>query len=182
MSFNRPPRHLFLLATAMTLAFAAPAALAAPGGGSSAAATHASVPSQADIVDTAVGAGQFKTLAAALKAAGLVDTLKGKGPFTVFAPTDAAFAALPKGTVENLLKPENREQLVALLTYHVVPGRVSASQVATMDAATTAQGGQVAIAASGGKVTVNDARVVKADVVASNGVIHVIDKVLMPQG
>ena len=155
---------------------------AAPAGGNGAAKSSAPAQSRADIVDTAVGAGQFKTLAAALKAAGLVDTLKGAGPFTVFAPTDAAFAALPKGTVESLLKPENHDKLVAILTYHVVPGRVTASQVAGMDAATTVQGGEVAIRASGGAVTVNGARVLSADVAASNGVIHVIDKVLMPQG
>ena len=182
MSFPLPSVRLPVLAATLALAFATPAVLAAPAGGKDAATHSASAHSRADIVDTAVGAGQFKTLAAALKAAGLVDTLKGAGPFTVFAPTDAAFAALPKGTVENLMKPENREKLVAILTYHVVPGRVTASQVATMDAATTVQGGKVAIAASGGAVTVNGARVVSADVAASNGVIHVIDKVLMPEG
>ena len=181
MSFPLPSIRLPVLAAALALAFATPAVLAAPAGGNGAS-THSSAQTRADIVDTAVGAGQFNTLAAALKAAGLVDTLKGTGPFTVFAPTDAAFAALPKGTVENLLKPENREQLIAILTYHVVPGRVTATQVAGMDAATTVQGGKVAIAASGGAVTVNGARVVSADVAASNGVIHVIDKVLMPEG
>lgn len=169
-----------LLAAAVALAVPASLAIAAPAGGS---ASGAGTPAQAraDIVDTAVRAGQFKTLAAALQAAGLVDTLKGAGPFTVFAPTDAAFAALPAGTVENLLKPENRDKLVAILTYHVVPGRVTASQVAGMKAARTVEGGDLAIRASGGTVTVDGARVVGADVAASNGVIHVIDKVLMPK-
>jgi uncharacterized surface protein with fasciclin (FAS1) repeats len=182
MTFQLPPIRLPVLAAALALACSMPAALAAPGGSKAAATPAAATQARADIVDTAVGAGQFTTLAAALKAAGLVDTLKGAGPYTVFAPTDAAFAALPKGTVEALLKPENREKLVAILTYHVVPGRVTATQVAKMDAATTVQGSTVAIAASGGAVTVNSARVVTADVAASNGVIHVIDKVLMPEG
>ena len=134
-----------------------------------------------DIVDTAVGAGSFKTLAAALQAAGLVDTLKGDGPFTVFAPTDAAFAKLPAGTVDNLLKPENREKLKALLTYHVVSGKVAAAQVTKMSSAKTVEGSDVKISTSGGKVKVGGANVVKADVMASNGVIHVIDTVLMPR-
>ena len=133
-----------------------------------------------DIVDTAVGAGSFKTLAAALQAAGLVDTLKGAGPFTVFAPTDEAFAKLPAGTVENLLKPENRDKLRAVLTYHVVAGKVTAAQVTKLKSAKTVQGSDVKISASGGKVKIDDANVVKADVMASNGVIHVIDTVLMP--
>ena len=178
--FRLPPIRLPVLAAVLALAVSTPAAFAAPAGGNSAA-KGAPAQSSADIVDTAVRAGQFKTLAAALKAAGLVDTLKGTGPFTVFAPTDAAFAALPKGTVESLLKPENRDKLVAILTYHVVPGRVTANQVAGMKAATTVQGGEIAIRASGKAVKVNDARVVSADVAASNGVIHVIDKVLLPQ-
>jgi uncharacterized surface protein with fasciclin (FAS1) repeats len=134
-----------------------------------------------DIVDTAVGAGQFKTLAAALTAAGLVDTLKGSGPFTVFAPTDEAFAKLPAGTVETLLKPENKAKLVSILTYHVVSGKVMAAQVMKMSSAKTVQGTDVMVAASGGTVTVNNARVVKADIPASNGVIHVIDTVIMPK-
>lgn len=132
-----------------------------------------------DIVDTAVAAGSFSTLAAALQAAGLVDTLKGEGPFTVFAPTDEAFAALPEGTVENLLRPENRDQLVAVLTYHVVSGDVRAADVAGLTEATTVQGGTLAIDTSNG-VRINDATVTQADVVCSNGVIHVIDKVLLP--
>ena len=134
-----------------------------------------------DIVDTAVGAGQFKTLAAALQAAGLVDTLKGSGPFTVFAPTDAAFAKLPKGTVEELLKPENKAKLAAILTYHVVPGRVAAADVVKVKDAKTVQGGSIKVNAAGGKVMVDNATVVKTDIGASNGVIHVIDSVLMPK-
>src|SRR5690242_939805 len=134
-----------------------------------------------DIVDTAVAAGQFNTLAAALKAAGLVDTLKGAGPFTVFAPTDAAFAKLPKGTVEELLKPENKAKLTAILTYHVVPGKVMAADVVKVSDAKTVQGGSVKVHAAGGKVTVDNATVVKTDIAASNGVIHVIDTVLMPK-
>ena len=181
MSFRPTPTRFSLVALA--LALATPAAFAAPAGG--AAGKSAPAPAQAqaraDIVDTAVQAGQFKTLAAALQAAGLVDTLKGPGPFTVFAPTDAAFAALPPGTLDSLLKPENHARLVAILTYHVVPGRVTAAQVAGMDSATTVEGDALAIRASGGAVTVNDARVVNADVAASNGVIHVIDKVLLPK-
>jgi uncharacterized surface protein with fasciclin (FAS1) repeats len=137
--------------------------------------------SEKDIVDTAVAAGSFKTLAAALQAAGLVETLKGAGPFTVFAPTDEAFAKLPAGTVENLLKPENREKLRAVLTYHVVPGKVTAAQVAKLKTATTVQGSDVKIVTSGGKVKVENATVVKTDIAASNGVIHVIDTVIMPR-
>lgn len=134
-----------------------------------------------DIVDTAVGAGQFKTLAAALGAAGLVDTLKGAGPFTVFAPTDAAFAKLPAGTVEMLLKPENKAKLTAILTYHVVAGKVMAADVVKVTSAKTVQGGAVAVKVTGGKVTIDAANVVTTDIGASNGVIHVIDTVLMPK-
>ena len=135
---------------------------------------------QKDIVDTAVGAGSFKTLVAAVQAAGLVDTLKGDGPFTVFAPTDEAFANLPDGTVETLLKPENRDQLVAVLTYHVVPGKVMSSDIAgkTADVATV-EGSTIAVNATDG-VKINDATVVTADIESSNGVIHVIDKVILP--
>ena len=132
-----------------------------------------------DIVDTAVAAGSFNTLAAALKAAGLVDTLKGDGPFTVFAPTDDAFAKLPTGTVENLLKPENKQKLVDILTYHVVPGKVMAADVKTM-AAPTVNGKTLAIKVADGKEMVGKANVVKTDVTASNGVIHVIDQVVLP--
>ena len=135
-----------------------------------------------DIVDTAVAAGSFKTLAAALQAAGLIETLKGTGPFTVFAPTDEAFAKLPKGTVEDLLKPENKAKLTAILTYHVVPGTVMASQVATMNGkeAKTVNGQSVKITVAGNAVTVGAAKVVKTDIKASNGVIHVIDSVMLP--
>ncbi|MEM1089229.1 MAG: fasciclin domain-containing protein [Pseudomonadota bacterium] len=133
-----------------------------------------------DIVDTAVAAGSFETLAAALTAAGLVDVLKGDGPFTVFAPTDAAFAALPAGTVETLLKPENIDQLKAVLTYHVVAGKVKAADVVNLTEATTVQGSPVSIAVEGGTVKVNQATVTATDIMASNGVIHVIDAVILP--
>jgi uncharacterized surface protein with fasciclin (FAS1) repeats len=133
----------------------------------------------ADIVDTAIAA-KFNTLVAAVKAAGLVDTLKGTGPFTVFAPTDEAFAKLPHGTVEDLLKPENKQKLAAILTYHVVPGKVTAAQVMKLNSAKTVQGDTVEIKKGNGGVMVNNARVVKADVMADNGVVHVIDTVLLP--
>jgi uncharacterized surface protein with fasciclin (FAS1) repeats len=134
-----------------------------------------------DIVDTAVGAGSFKTLVAAVQAAGLVDTLKGAGPFTVFAPTDEAFAKLPAGTVEDLLKPENKDKLVAILTYHVVPGKVMSADIAgKTTSAKTVQGGEIAINATSG-VKVNDATVTQADIVTDNGVIHVIDTVIIPK-
>ena len=132
-----------------------------------------------DIVDTAVAAGSFKTLAAALKAADLVGTLKGAGPFTVFAPTDEAFAKLPAGTVESLLKPENKEKLRRILTYHVVAGNVMSSDVVKLTSAKAVSGDTLAIKTSGG-VMVNSSKVVKADIKASNGVIHVIDSVLIP--
>ncbi len=135
----------------------------------------------ADIVDTAVSAGSFNTLVAAVKAAGLADTLKGAGPFTVFAPTDAAFAKLPAGTVEMLLKPENKSKLVAILTYHVVPGAVMSGDIAGKKMMVgTVQGSKIDVNATDG-VMVNDAKVVTADVKASNGVIHVIDTVIMPK-
>ena len=141
-----------------------------------------SVPSYAaDIVDTAVKAGQFNTLAAALKAAGLIDTLKGKGPFTVFAPSDAAFAKLPAGTVANLLKPENKANLVQILTYHVVSGKImSASLAGKKTDAKTVEGRNISIDATMGSVKVNSATVISADVGADNGVIHVIDTVVIP--
>lgn len=138
-------------------------------------------PRPGNIIDVAVGAGSFNTLAAALTAAGLVDTLKGAGPFTVFAPTDAAFAKLPAGTVANLLKPENRAQLTSILTYHVVPGNVTSAALAGKTTrADTVQGSRVTVIGRRGKVTVNGANVISADVAASNGTIHVIDTVLMP--
>lgn len=132
-----------------------------------------------DIVDTAVSAGSFETLVAAVQAAELVDTLKGEGPFTVFAPTDEAFAALPEGTVADLLKPENKDQLVAVLTYHVVPGKVMSGDLSDDMTAATVQGGDITIDLDSG-VMVNDANVVQADIETSNGVIHVIDKVILP--
>ena len=135
-----------------------------------------------DIVTTAVEAGSFKTLAAALKAGGLVETLQGKGPFTVFAPTDEAFAKLPAGTVETLLKPENKAQLVSVLTYHVVAGKVAAAQVVKLNAAATVNGQRVNIKVEEGNVRVDQATVVKADIHCSNGIIHVVDQVLLPSG
>ena len=143
-------------------------------------ASAADAPATKDIVDTAVAAGKFKTLAAALKAAGLVETLKGSGPFTVFAPTDEAFAKLPPGTLEDLLKPQNKAKLQAILTYHVVPGRATAQDVASMTSAKTVNGKDLKLQMSDGKVMVNNATVTKADIAASNGVIHVIDTVLLP--
>ena len=136
----------------------------------------------ANIVETAVAAGQYKTLAAALEAAGLIDTLTGDGPFTVFAPTDDAFAKLPAGTVESLLKPENKEKLKSILLYHVVPGNVTAKQVMKLNGRTvkTLEGGSIKVSTMHG-VTVDDARVTKTDIQASNGVIHVIDTVLIPK-
>jgi uncharacterized surface protein with fasciclin (FAS1) repeats len=141
--------------------------------------TAADAPTK-DIVDTAVAAGSFTTLAKALEAAGLVETLKGAGPFTVFAPTDEAFAKLPAGTLETLLKPENRAKLTRILTYHVVPGRVMAADVVKLHSATAVSGDTIAIATHGGGVTVDNAHVVKTDIVATNGVIHVIDAVILP--
>ena len=132
-----------------------------------------------DIVDTAGGAGNFTTLFAAVQAAGLVDTLKGAGPFTVFAPTDAAFAALPAGTVEDLLKPENKDKLVAILTYHVVAGKVMSTDLTERMKAKTVQGGEVTITLDGG-AKVNGAVISAADIEATNGVIHVIDSVILP--
>lgn len=138
-------------------------------------------PMKQDIVDTAVSTNMFKTLVAAVQAAGLADTLKGKGPFTVLAPTDAAFAKLPKGTIETLLKPENKDMLVKILTYHVISGDVRAETVMTLKSAKTVQGQKVKIKTKDGVVMINGAKVIKADVEASNGVIHVIDTVLMPK-
>lgn len=141
--------------------------------------THAA---KADIVDTAVAAGSFKTLTAALGAAGLVDTLKGTGPFTVFAPTDAAFAKLPAGTVESLLKPENKDKLVSILTYHVLPGKVLSKDIKGKSLSpATVQGSTVLVNAKKSTVMVGNAKVTKVDIMATNGVIHVIDTVLMPK-
>ena len=133
-----------------------------------------------DIVDTAVAAGSFKTLAKALQAADLVDTLKGKGPFTVFAPTDDAFAKLPASTLEELLKPESKAKLRQILTTHVVPGRVASADVVKLRSVKTVSGEAVDVRATGGSVMVGQARVVKTDIAASNGVIHVIDAVILP--
>lgn len=138
------------------------------------------IPSSKDVVDTAVAAGDFKTLAAALTAAGLVETLKGKGPFTVFAPTDAAFAKLPAGTLERLLTPQGKAELAKILTLHVVPGRIYSDQAIAAKSAKSVQGGMLTIAKNGDAVTVNGAKVVKADIDSSNGVIHVIDTVILP--
>jgi len=145
-------------------------------------ALSAGVARAADIVDTAVAAGNFKTLVAAVQAAGLVQTLKSPGPFTVFAPTDAAFAALPAGTVDSLLKPQNKAKLVAILTYHVVPGKILSSDIAGKQVTPkTVEGQTLDIDATGKTVKVNNATVTHADILADNGVIHVIDKVLMPE-
>jgi len=143
------------------------------------AATIALPAKAADIVDTAVEAGSFNTLVAAVQAAGLVETLKGEGPFTVFAPTDEAFAALPAGTVEDLLKPENKDKLVSILTYHVVPGKVMSTDLSDDMMAATVEGAEIKVDLDNG-VMINDANVVTADIEADNGVIHVIDKVIMP--
>ena len=143
---------------------------------------HAEAAVNVDIVDTAVAAGSFNTLVAAVKAAGLVDTLKGEGPFTVFAPTDEAFAKLPKGTVETLLKPENKGKLASILTYHVVPGKIMSGDIAkgtTM--VKSAQGAKLTVKAGSGGVMIDSAKVVKADIKTSNGVIHVIDQVVLPK-
>lgn len=134
-----------------------------------------------DIVDTAVSAGQFETLVAAVEAAGLVDTLKSEGPFTVFAPTDEAFAKLGDAAIQDLLKPENKEKLTAILMYHVVPGKVMASDVVSLSSAATAQGQSVDIAVADGTVSIDGAKVVTADIEATNGVIHVIDTVILPE-
>ena len=177
-TFNsvRLPLRAVAIAMAFSLAALSTAAVAADDGMKSSKAAK-----QADIVDTAVAAGQFNTLAAALTAADLVATLKGAGPFTVFAPTDEAFAALPAGTVDNLLKPENKAKLRKILTYHVVPGKVTAAEVVKLSKAKTVEGQSVAIAVKDGKVMVDGATVVSADVMASNGVIHVIDAVILPK-
>ena len=136
-------------------------------------------PATPDIVDTAVAAGSFKTLVAAVKAAGLVETLKGKGPFTVFAPTDEAFAKLPAGTVESLLKPENKDKLVAILTYHVVPGSLKAADVVKAGELKTVNGKAAKITTDGG-AKISGAGIVKTDIETSNGIIHVIDSVILP--
>ena len=133
-----------------------------------------------DIVEVAASAGTFNTLVAAVQAAGLVETLKGDGPFTVFAPTDAAFAKLPAGTVDSLLRPENKDQLIAILTYHVVSGKVMASEVVGLESAQTVQGQELVVSIQDGTPMVNNAKITQTDIAARNGVIHVIDTVLMP--
>jgi uncharacterized surface protein with fasciclin (FAS1) repeats len=151
----------------------------------SAVAVFATAPAGAqsqDIVDIAAGNDDFSTLVAAVKAAGLVETLKSDGPFTVFAPTNEAFAKLPAGTVESLLRPENRDKLIAILTYHVVPGKVMASDVAGLRSAKTVQGEDLEIKIDGGAPMIDNARIIGTDIEASNGVIHVIDSVVLPQG
>jgi uncharacterized surface protein with fasciclin (FAS1) repeats len=174
MRSSNPNPKRFSLAIAVVVVTAFTATMAVADG-------HKTGSQQGDIVDVAVSAGQFNTLAAALEAAGLVSTLKSEGPFTVFAPTDSAFAALPEGTVESLLQPENRDQLTAILTYHVVPGEVMAADVVNLSEAATVNGKDLSIRVVAGKVLINDSTVVAADVDASNGVIHVIDKVILPQ-
>lgn len=145
------------------------------------ASTIANAGSHKDIVDTAMETGSFHTLGQALHAAGLVETLKGEGPFTVFAPTDEAFEKLPAGTLEALLKPENKEKLTAILTYHVVPNKLMASEVANMDSAETVNGQSLTISKNGDEVMVDNARIVQTDIICSNGVIHVIDNVVQPK-
>jgi len=168
-----------IVASVMALAATLTVATAVQAGECSAQKTYtAAKPAQMDIVDTAIAAGSFNTLAQALTAAGLVDALKAEGPFTVFAPTDEAFAKLPKGTLEAVLK--DKEKLRAILTYHVVSGKVTSQQVVKLNSAKTLQGGNVSINATDG-VRINDAKVVKADIQTSNGVIHVIDSVLLPK-
>lgn len=165
--------RILSLTAILTSALALPVAQAADKPAATPAATQ-------DIVAVATGAGSFKTLVAAVKAAGLVETLQGKGPFTVFAPTDEAFAKLPTGTVEGLLKPENKEKLAAILTYHVVSGKVMAADVKTGEVKTV-NGKDLSVKVADGKVTVNGANVVTTDIAASNGVIHVIDAVVLPK-
>ncbi|SDM34124.1 fasciclin domain-containing protein [Maricaulis salignorans] len=173
--------RLIALAAVAAAAFSAPAFAGTPASAKMDHHGHAAM-TQTDIVDTAVAAGQFGTLVAAVQAAGLVDTLKGEGPFTVFAPLDSAFAALPAGEVERLLLPENQAELASLLTYHVVPGRVTSDQLAGQTLSVeTVQGSMLAIDATDG-VRVGNANVVQADILTSNGVIHVVDQVIIPAG
>jgi uncharacterized surface protein with fasciclin (FAS1) repeats len=166
------PRRIIVKRIYVTICFALLFALSFNG--------RALADSKKDIPDTAVAAGDFKTLTAALQAAGLVDTLKGPGPFTVFAPTDEAFAKLPAGTVEDLLKPENKQKLISILTYHVVAGKVMAKDVVKLQEAKTVNGQDVKIMVEGGKVMVDNANIIKIDIQCMNGVIHVIDNVLLP--
>lgn len=167
----RKHRLFGLVALVAIIAFAAPAS-----GQYMSSHSH-----EKDIVETAVSAGTFQTLVAAVRAAGLVETLQGEGPFTVFAPTDEAFAKLPAGTVEELLKEENREQLISILTYHVVPGKLLAEEVLQLKGAETAQGQSVRFSLRDGGAYIDDARIIRTDIEASNGVIHVIDSVILPE-
>lgn len=169
-----------LLTAAVAAAFTTTPAVAGNDNVAAKAVKTAAAAGANDIVAVAASAPNFKTLVAAVKAAGLVETLQGKGPFTVFAPTDEAFAKLPAGTLESLLKPENKEKLIAILTYHVVPGKVMAADVKTM-AAKTVQGQSLNLKVSDAGVTVDNAKVVKTDIATSNGVIHVIDSVILPK-
>jgi transforming growth factor-beta-induced protein len=169
-----------MLTLALTASIALSLGIAPPAKSTTATTVTTATATTGTIVDTAVAAGSFKTLVAAVQAAGLVETLSGKGPFTVFAPTDEAFAKLPAGTLEMLLKPENKAKLAAILTYHVVPGNVMAADVVKLKTAGTAQGQRVDIKVDGAKVTVDGANVVKTDIGCSNGVIHVIDTVILP--
>lgn len=171
---NISPRSIFGIVTLAATLTVAPAF--ADGHGA-----HHAAKAPQNIVEIAASNESFETLLAAVKAAGLAETLQGEGPFTVFAPTDDAFAALPAGTLESLLKPENKDQLVAILTYHVVPGAVTSTQVAGLSEAATVQGSKVSVSASNGAVMIDAARVVQADIEASNGIIHVIDKVILPK-
>lgn len=174
MIFNKLPKHFQKLALFSVLVAALSLfAITANAG-------HHGSKASKDIVETAASNGSFNTLVAAIQAAGLSDTLKGDGPFTVFAPTDAAFANLPAGTVENLLLPENKDQLIAILTYHVVAGEVTSAQVVTLNSATTVNGQDVKITTKDNTVMVDGATVTAVDVMASNGVIHVIDEVMLP--
>lgn len=165
-------KNTLMLAAAVAFTAITPAAFAEE--------AKAAEAAKQNIVEIAAGSEDFSTLVAAVKAAGLVETLSGEGPFTVFAPTNAAFAALPEGTVETLLKPENKDKLTAILTYHVVPAKVMAADVSAGEVATV-QGGKITVKVDDGKVMVDEATVVKTDIVASNGVIHVIDKVILPK-
>ncbi len=170
-----------LLVAVFVLAACAPAATPTPAAKPTDMPAPTATPKPLAIVDTAVVDGRFKTLAAALTAAGLIDTLKGAGPFTVFAPTDEAFAKLPAGTLDELLKPENKQKLTDILLYHVVSGKVMAAEVVKLPSATTVQGKDVTITVKDGKVFLNDnVQVIITDIEASNGVIHVIDAVLLP--
>ncbi|MBK6645979.1 MAG: fasciclin domain-containing protein [Anaerolineales bacterium] len=171
-----------LLAVSLVMAACAPAATPTPAPESTALPEPTATPEPmlSDIVDTAVADGRFTTLVAAVEAAGLVETLKGEGPFTVFAPTDDAFAALPEGTLESLLLPENKQQLTDILLYHVVPGKVMAADVTGLTSAATVLGKDIAIKVDMGNVYINEAKVIITDIETSNGVIHVIDAVILP--